>query len=59
MMASLERVWAIVRSFARNLLRRDQVERDLSEEIDSYADLLIDEKVAEGMPRDERRRTGS
>jgi len=40
----------------RNLLWRDRVERDLSDEIDGYADLLIEEKVAQGMSRDEARR---
>lgn len=55
-MATFERMWALVRHFARNLLRRDRVERDLSNEIDSYADLLIEEKVAQGMSRDDARR---
>ena len=45
-----------LRSLLRNLLRRDQVERDLDSEIDSYLEALINEKVAAGMtPEDARR----
>ena len=53
---SLESAWAGVRHFVRNLLRRDRVERELAREIDGYLDLLIEEKVAQGLSRDEARR---
>ena len=47
---------ARLRHFVRNLLRRDRVERELTDEIDGYVDLLIEEKVAQGMSRDDARR---
>ena len=56
MKPSFEGMWTLVRHFVRNLLRRDGVERNLSDEIDGYADLLIEEKVAQGMSRDDARR---
>jgi len=55
-MSFFGRVWAVVVSFLRNLFRRNKVERDLSAEIDSYANLLIEEKVERGMAGDEARR---
>ena len=55
-MPSFEGMWTVVRHFVRNLLRRDRVERDLTDEIDGYADLLIEEKVAQGMSPDDARR---
>ena len=48
---------ARLRHFARNLLRRGRVEHELTDEFESYADLLIEEKVAQGMSRDEARRS--
>src|SRR5258708_3030888 len=39
-----------------NLFRKRQVERDLDEELRSCLAILIDEKVAQGMPRPEARR---
>ena len=56
-MAFFEGVGTRLRHFVRNLLRRDRVERELTDEIDGYADLLIEEKVAQGMSRDEASRT--
>jgi putative ABC transport system permease protein len=47
---------ARLRHFVRNLLRRDRVEHELTDEIDGYTDLLIEEKVARGMTRDDARR---
>ncbi|MBV9610995.1 MAG: ABC transporter permease [Acidobacteriaceae bacterium] len=41
---------------ARNLFRRERLERDLDEEIRSYADLLADDKIAHGMHPDQARR---
>ena len=58
-MPSFEGIWTLVRNFARNLLRRDRVERDLTDELDGYADLLIEEKVAQVMSRDDARTQGS
>jgi putative ABC transport system permease protein len=55
-MASFQRLWILVRHFLSNLFRRDRVERELGEEIHAYTDLLIEEKVAQGMSRDEARR---
>jgi putative ABC transport system permease protein len=46
----------MLRHFLRNLFRRDRVERELSDEIDGFVDLLIEEKVAQGMSPDEARR---
>ena len=45
-----------LRHFVRNLLRRDRVERELTDEIDGYVDLLTEEKAAQGMSRDDARR---
>jgi predicted permease len=55
-MASLERMWVQMSHFVRNLLRRGRVERDLSDELDGYAELLVQEKVTQGMSRDDARR---
>jgi putative ABC transport system permease protein len=55
-MALFEAMWRLARNFVRNLFRRDRVERDLGDEIDGYADLLIEEKIAQGMSRDDARR---
>jgi len=55
-MAFFEGMRAGFRHFVRNLLRRDRVEHELTDEIDGYADLLIEEKVAQGMSRDDARR---
>jgi hypothetical protein len=53
---SFEGMWNGLRLFARNLLRRDRVERELSDEIDGYVDLLVEEKVARGISRDDAHR---
>jgi hypothetical protein len=39
-----------------NLFRRDHVERDLDAEVRSYADLLQEEKMSNGMSANEVRR---
>jgi predicted permease len=49
-------VIARLRHFVRNLVRRNHVERELVTEIDGYVDLLTEEKVAQGMSRDDARR---
>ena len=46
----------MLRHFLRNLFRRDRVERELSDEIDGVVELMIEEKVAQGMSQDEARR---
>jgi putative ABC transport system permease protein len=43
----------------RNWFRRTRVEQDLDEEIRSYLDALVDEKVASGMPPEEARRAAA
>jgi len=43
-------------SFLRRLLRRQQTERELDEEVRSHLELLIDEKMKEGMKPAEARR---
>jgi predicted permease len=45
-----------MRSFWRNLIRRDAVERDLDDEIRATVDTLIEEKVRAGMSREAARR---
>jgi putative ABC transport system permease protein len=56
-MPFFEGMGAGLRHFVRNLLRRDRVERELTDEIDGYLDLLTEEKVAQGMSRDDARQT--
>ena len=36
------------RHFLRGIFRRDQVERELGQELDGYLDMLVDQKLAEG-----------
>ena len=45
-----------VRSLFRNLFRRAGVERDLDQEVRSYAEMLTDERVRTGVPPDSARR---
>jgi hypothetical protein len=42
-------MFARLRHGLRNLLRRNQVERELAEEIDAHVELLVEEKVARGV----------
>ena len=55
-MPFFEGMAAALRHFVRNLLSRERVEHELTDEIDGYADLLVEEKVAQGMTRDDARR---
>src|SRR5262245_56375909 len=55
-MPFFESVWNHLCHFVRNILRRSRVERDLSDEIDGYVDLLMEEKIAQGMSHDDARR---
>jgi hypothetical protein len=50
------KLWSPLKSLTRNLLRKPAVESELDEELRSYADMLIDEKVAAGVPPSEARR---
>ena len=49
---------AQLRAWARNLLRRKRVERELDEELRAYVELMSDEKMRDGMtPEDAARET--
>ena len=49
-------MFARIRSFVRNVLSRDRVERDLDDELQAALDLLIDEELGKGKsPVDARR----
>ena len=43
-------------SLLRNLIRKDQVEQELAEEVQSYLEMLIDAKVRDGLEPGEARR---
>lgn len=43
-------------SLLRNTARRDQVDRELTEEVSSYVEMLTEEKMREGMSEKEARR---
>jgi hypothetical protein len=45
-----------IRALARNLLRRDDVERELDEEVQAALDVLVDEGIRRGMSAAEARR---
>jgi putative ABC transport system permease protein len=55
-MPSFASLWTGLHHFVRNLVRRDRVERELTDEIDGYVDLLTEEKIAQGLSRDDARR---
>ena len=55
-MPFFEGTGAGLRHFVRNLFRRNRVERDINDEIDGYAELLIEEKIAQGISPDDARR---
>ena len=42
-----------IRSFFRNLLHKQQVDRELDREVTSYLDMLVQEKLAKGMNREQ------
>lgn len=50
-------LWSRLKSLARNLLRNSVVEGELHDELQSYADTLIEEKIAAGISPAEARRT--
>lgn len=49
--------WFRIRSVLRNLFRKQQVEKQLDDEISSYVDLVADERVATGISASEAHRT--
>jgi predicted permease len=51
------KLWSRINSVVRNLLRKQQVERQLDDEVRSYVDMVADERVAAGMSSSEARRT--
>src|SRR5438045_6147923 len=52
----MTRLFSRAGSLLRNSTRKDQLERDLTEEIDSYVELLTEKKMKEGMNEKEARR---
>jgi predicted permease len=51
------KLWSRIRSAARNLLRKQQVEGQLDDEIRACVDMMTQERMAAGMPPSEARRT--
>jgi predicted permease len=51
------KLWSLLKSAARNLLRKQQVESQLDEEVHAYVDLVTQERIAAGMSPSEARRT--
>ena len=53
----VRRASLVFRSLFRNLFRRSRVDRELSEEMSSYIELLVARKIRDGASPDEARRT--
>ena len=51
------KLWARIRSVLRNLFFKQQVEKQLDDEVRAYVDLVTDERMTAGMPASEARRT--
>jgi predicted permease len=51
------RLWRQIQSGLRNLLHKNQIEKQLDSELRAYVDMISAERVAAGMPVDEARRT--
>jgi hypothetical protein len=51
------KLWRRIQSLSRNLLRKQQLESQLDEELRSYAGMIADERIAAGVPASEARRT--
>src|ERR1700733_8660700 len=49
-------LWSRLKHLSRNLLRKQQVEDRLEDEVRAYVDMLADEKIAAGIPAQEARR---
>src|ERR1700684_3783 len=50
------KLWSRINNVLRNLLRKQQVESQLDEEVRSYVDMMTDERIAAGMSASEARR---
>ena len=51
------KAWSRIRSVLHNLFFKQQVEKQLDDEVRAYVDLVTDERIAAGMPATEARRT--
>jgi predicted permease len=51
------RIWSRMRFALRNLLHKEQAERQLDSELRAYVDMVTDEKIAEGVSASEARRS--
>ncbi len=51
------KLWNLLKSAARNLFRKQQVESQLDEEVRAYVDLVTQERIAAGISPSEARRT--
>jgi predicted permease len=51
------KLWSLLKSAARNLFRKQQVESQLDEEVHTYVDLVTQERIAAGISPSEARRT--
>ena len=51
------KLWSRVKSIARNLFHKQQVEGQLDDEVRAYAEMVTDERIAAGIPPSEARRT--
>ena len=49
--------WSRANSILRNLLRKQQVESRLDDEVRAYVEMMTDERIAAGMSEAEARRT--
>jgi predicted permease len=56
-MKTFSRIWFWTRSALTNLLRKEQVERQLDNELRAYVEMVADEKVAAGVSAPEARRS--
>ena len=51
------KLWSQIRSIFRNLLWKNRAETELDRELRAYVGMIVDEKIAAGVPRTEARRT--
>lgn len=51
------KVWSRIAGTFRSLLRRHEAERQLDDEVQSYVEMLADERIAAGMSAAEARRS--
>ena len=51
------KTWSRIHSALRNLLHKEQAERQLDSELRAYVEMVTDEKTAEGMSASEARRS--